>query len=148
MDGEYASHVRTTLLDAVQQSSGQVHIKALAPEQDPTTWMTLPKAIVRQMAAVVRGEGEDKAFPYNFMGGRVVMAARLPKLPTMARHQGIIIREYEEVGERLFSVHYIYAQRTADEWDGQQGKYGIKTMEKAHDVFLERLQHTANGFFR
>jgi hypothetical protein len=146
---EDALYVRKELGTALQPSPDTVKIKAMAPDHaadrnGSSHWVSVPVAIFRQMISAVRGDDEDKPFPHNFMGGRVIMAARIPIKAGLTRHQGLIIREYEEDGQTLYSVHYLVANRNTDPWEGDDGSYDIATREEAFDEFTERMYRRGN----
>lgn len=136
---EEAQYARKVIGEALTTKDDKVRVKSMATEGDSSHWALLPVQILRQMVSAIRGENEDKPLPHDFMGGRVVMAARIPEWPWAATHQALIVREYEEDGVTLWSVHYLTAQHTTDRWEGDQGAYDIPTREKAFDEFTERM---------
>lgn len=144
MDNEDARYVRQQLGTAFDEKPDTVKVKAMAPGANPSHWVSVPVTIFRQMLSAVRGDDEPKPFPHSFMGGAVIMAARIPVSPGLARHRAVIIREYEEVGQVLFSVHYLVAQRNTDAWESDLGKYGFTTREAAFDEFTERMHRRGN----
>lgn len=139
MNNEDARYVRQQLGTAFDEKPDTVKVKAMAPGATPSHWVSMPVTIFRQMISAVRGDDEPKPFPHNFMGGDVIMAARIPAKPGLAKHRAVIIREYEEVGQVLFSVHYLVAQRNTEAWESDLGKYGFTTPETAFDEFTERM---------
>jgi len=136
---EAARYIRKALGDALEGNLGRVKVKAMAPEEIPTNWLTMPVEIFKQMISAVRGEDEDKPLPHSFEGGQVIMAARIPFKPVLPRHQAIIVREYESSGVTEYSVHYLVAQWATEPWHSDLADYGIPTREKAFDNFTERM---------
>jgi hypothetical protein len=136
---EDAKYARKVLTGGIGASDVKHRVRFTAYGENPTHHVSLPAQIMRQMVSAIRGAGEDKPFPSTFMGGRVIMAARIPVGPGLAPHQALIIREYEEDGTTLYSVHYLIAQATTEQWSGDMGAYGIDSREKAFDEFSERM---------
>lgn len=135
-DAEYA---RKVLGEGIGSRNEKHRVKFMAAGDISRHCVSLPAQIMRQMLSAIRGEGEDKPFPCSFMGGRVVMAARITPSKGTVPHQGVIIREYDNDGVTHWSVHYLVANRTTDPWDGDTGTYELRSIEEAFDEFTERL---------
>lgn len=135
-DAEYA---RKVLDGGIGSRDDKHRVRFTAAGEDATRHVSLPAQIMRQMISAIRGEHEDKPFPHTFMGGRVVAAARFQGSKGTVRHQGVIIREYEDNGRTEWSVHYLVAERATDPWSGDIGAYGIPTLKEAFTEFTERM---------
>lgn len=138
MNKDDALYGRLQLGTAFDDKPKVVRVKARGHESE-SHWVNIPVNIFRQMLDVMRGNEVGKALPQTFMDGEVIMAARIPVKPGLTRHQALIVREYEDEGETLYSVHYLVAQRNTDAWEGDQGEYGIRSREEAFDKFTERM---------
>lgn len=147
MNEDEALSARLQLGTAFDEKPETVQVRARGGDS-MSSWVGVPVNVFRQMLGAIRGNEVGKALPQMFMGGEVVMAARIPvKAGHEKRHQAIIVREYTEDGRTLYSVHYILAQRNTDEWHADLSDYGIQSREEAFDEFHERM-HKRGGLSR
>lgn len=126
------------------QKPNVVRVKAYAPDHlndrnGSSHWMNIPANVWRSMLDVVRPKDMPKALPQTFMGGEVIMTARIPVKPGLAPHQAVIVREYMDQGQTLYSTHYLIAERSTDAWHENLSEYDIPTREEAFDDFCERM---------